>query len=184
MKPRGAAVLPLVYLAVGGGSVLVAGLVLAIGEPITWLLVAAPVSVLAFAVVHVVVAVASRRAADTHSGARSSRSLTGVFGVAPRPLMVAAGLVFASGWLVGVVAMAGASAGVSHDDGPPSCRYYLNNHGARTCITRDKYVAAQASEQALVFGLLGAALGACGALTIGRPAESATEDQRSRAAMP
>lgn len=184
MKSRGVAVLPLVYLVVGAGSVIAAGLLLALRRPTVWLLMIGPAAVLAVAVVHAVVAVASRRTADGNEDARRDRSFAGVLGVVPRRLLGAAALVFASGWFVGVLAMAGASAGVSGDDGPPSCRNYLDDHGVRSCVNREGYVAAQAAEQALVFALLGGLLGASGALTMGRPAGSAAPDGEWAAAQP
>jgi hypothetical protein len=179
---RGAVLPAVVYLTIGGGSVAIAALVLGTGRPTSWLLVAAPAAVLAVAVVHAVVAIASRRAVDTREGARPRRSFAGVFGVAPRGMLGVAGLVFASAWLVGVLAMAVASAGVSYDDGPPSCRYYLNDHGVQTCVSWDRYVAGQAAEQALLFAVLGGILAGCGALTMGSTPAPAARGQQSRVA--
>jgi hypothetical protein len=164
------------YLVVGAGSVVAAGSVLAAGRPTSWRLLVVPAVVLAVALVHAFVEVASRRAGDTSGEVRRRRPVAAVFGVAPRGLLVTAGVVFVSGWVVGVLAMAGSSAGVSRDDGPSACRYYLENHGVRTCVSRDRYVASQAAEQATAFAMLGFFLSSCAALTMGSTPAPAAKD--------
>lgn len=164
------------YVGFGAACVALACGVRAAGHPVSWLLLVVPGALLAVAVVHAFVAVASRR---TGVDASRTRSLAGVFGVAPRPLLAVSGFVFVTGWLVGAFAMASLD-GQAADDGPPSCPYYLSDHGARTCVTSGEYVWARAVEQALVCAALGAFLAGCGALTAGGTEPAQERDHRVR----
>lgn len=70
------------------------------------------------------------------------------------------------GWLL-LMAGFGAAQGQASHDGVGSCRYYLNDHGRRTCIPQGEYDVALAQQQSMGFAVAAFFLG-IGTIAAGR----------------